>query len=404
MRRSRLIAIHTVLALLPATAASAQQAAQSSAPTMAARFGMDSVASADTFVEHEGAEGGAAFDLMGGWQLGPAVQIVARPVLRRDHEGDWSADLYQLALRHDRGRRVRMRLETGYLPSPIGISPLEARADNNPLVAPITSYTASLPAFEAGTPQTQLASPLYPLAVQATWSTSRWDLRASVLESSLVRVRPLTGDDKPPRAPQIALGGGLTPRIGLRLGASLAYGRYASRNEVADASAGHRTASILSVDGDYAFGHTRIYGDMVYTSLERAADHAVASALTVTAVQTLTPRWYVAGRAQRLTTSNLLHSYYGEPYPYGEPGGGIPQAGYDDHGAYNSSPAAALDPAVLQWQDLGAADALTIETGAGYRLSPALTLRATYLGYRGFDDDAIEHHGTFSIVWTRRWF
>ncbi len=389
-----------VVAMLMAPAVSAQQPAPAAPSTIAERFGLDSVVSADTFVEHEGAEGGAVVDLMGGWQLGSAVQIVARPVLRRDHEGEWSADLYQFALRHDRGGRVRMRIEAGYLPSPIGISPLETRADSNPLVAPITSYTAYLPPFEAGTPETQLASPLYPLALQATWSTTRWDLRASVLESSLVRVRPLTGDDKPPRAPQLAMGGGVVPRIGLRLGASVAYGRYASRDEVDDPSAGDRTAAIVSIDGEYAFGHTRIYGDLVRTSLERTADHAVATALTVTAVQTLTPRWFVAGRGQRLTTSNLLHSPEIDPHDYST--GGAPDGGRPGDNGHEG--AHGLYPPVAHLQDLGAADALTIETGVGFRLAPALTLRATYLGYRAFSDDELEHHATFSIVWTRRWF
>ena len=358
-------------------------------------FGLDSVTSAETYVEHGGAEAGAALDLLGGWQAGP-VQILARPVLRRDRDGDWSADLYQLALRHDRGRRVRLRIEAGSLPSPIGISPLETRASDNPLVAPITSYTARLPLFEAGTPQTQLLSPLYPLAVQATWSTTRWDLRASVLESSLVRVRPLIGGDRPPRAPQIALGGGVTPRAGLRLGASAAFGRYARAGEVAGGLGGDRHARILSLDGDYSAGYTRVYGDFVHTRLDRAEGHTTATALTVTAVRTLTPRWYVAARGQRLTTSHLLMPAYGSPYD--DPDAAPYPASDSSLAAYAYAP---HPPALV---DAGPSDALTIETGAGFRLSPDLTIRASYLGYRAFADEALEHHVVCSIVWTRRWF
>ncbi len=393
--RARLVFGVCCAVVLMAATVHAQPAAGYQAPLT--RFGLDSVTSAETYVEHDGAEAGAAIDLLGGWQAGP-VQILARPVLRRNHDGDWSADVYQLAVRHDRGRRVRMRLEAGYLPSPIGISPLETRASDNPLVAPITSYTTRLPLFEEGTPRTQLASPLYPLAVQATWSTPRWDLRTSVLESSLVRVRPLTGEYKPPRAPQLAVGGGITPRTGLRLGASAAFGRYARADEVAGGLGGDRHARILSVDGDYSVAYTRVYGDFVHTRLDRAEGYTTATALTVTAVQTLTPRWYVAARGQRLTTSHLLASGYESPHdqPYHH------RHSEEDYalaalGGYIPGP----DDAP---HDLGPSDALTIETGVGFRLSPDLTVRASYLGYRAFVGRELEHHAVFSLVWTRRWF
>lgn len=407
MPTSRTRRIFAFVAVCLVTAApAAAQTPSAAAPSAIAKVAADSVVSADTFVEHEGAEGGAVFDFLGGWRLGPSVELIARPVLWRDHDGDWDGDIYQLALRHDRPGRVRMRLEGGYLPSPIGISPLESRADANPLIAPITAYTAALPVFEAGTPQTQLASPLYPLAVQATWATSHWDVRAALLESSLVRVRPLTGDNKPPRAPQLAVGGGLTPYIGLRLGASLAYGRYARAEEVADPSAGDRTATIVGVDGDYSIGYTRVYGDFVRTSLERAGDHAVATGLTITAVRTLSPRWYVAGRGQRLTTNHLLvrqeHSYSHHTSS---------DSSYGDHsGDYGLQPPASNSPygtapyvPVADWVDGGSGFAFGLESTLGYRLSPDITVRAGYLGYRAFGDDELEHHATFSLVWAKRW-
>jgi hypothetical protein len=38
-----------------------------------------------------------------------------------------------------------------------------------------------------------------------------------------------------------------------------------------------------------------------------------------------------------------------------------------------------------------------------YRLTPEVTLRAGYPGYRAFGDPEIEHHATASMVWARRW-
>jgi hypothetical protein len=374
----------------------APAAAQDSPAPAGARIAADTVASSDAWVEHEGAETGAALDLLGAWRVTGALDVLARPVFRRDHEGDWHADVYQLAVRYGRGRQLRWRLEAGYLPSPIGVSPLESRADVNPLIAPVTAYTAWLPAIEGGTPPTQLASPLYPLAAQVTVSSTRWDARAAVLESSLVRVRPLTGPDKPPRAPQLALGGGVTPRVGLRLGGSFAHGRYARADEVADRRSGDRFATILGADADWAVGYTRVYADAVRTRFDRADGDAVASAVTVTGVRTLAPRWFLAGRVQRLTTSHRVEAAevpgpaYGHGYDSGYGGHG---GGYGGH-----------TPAAPAWVDRGGASALGLETALGYRLTPEVTIRAGYLGYRGFDDDAVEHHATCSIVWARRWW
>ena len=233
------------------------------------------------------------------------MTIDARPVITRGYDGAWHADIYQLAVRYDRPGDVRWRLEAGYLLSPVGILPLESRADQNPMIVPTASYTSYLPTFEAGTPPVQLATGLYPLGAQATASATHWDLRAGVLGSSPVRVRPLTGD-RPPGAPQLAFGGGVTPLTGLRIGGSFVYGRYAKASEVAVPSTGDRMATIVGFDADYAFGFTRFYVDWMHNAYERADGTTIGTALTATAVRTLTPRWYLAGRVQRQTTSDSL--------------------------------------------------------------------------------------------------
>ena len=79
-----------------------------------------------------------------------------------------------------------------------------------------------------------------------------------------------------------------------------------------------RAATIVSADGDWSFAYTRLYGDFVRTSFTRAvAAPVVATAFTLTGVQTLSPRWFVAGRAQRLTTSDRVESRSSPAYGYG---------------------------------------------------------------------------------------
>jgi hypothetical protein len=345
----RAVLAGTVLvAPMLAVPARAQTPVQGGGGTVA-HVAADTVASSSAFVQSGERHSVSMLDVLGAWRVASGVEVILRPVLQRDYFGNWQADLYQLAVRYDTGTRVRSRIEAGYLPSPIGLAPLESRADANPLVAPVTAYTSFLPSFEAGTPTTQLSSPLYPLAAQATVSARYWDVRGAVLDSSLVRVRPLTGDNKPPRAPQVAVGGGVTPHIGLRLGASFARGRFARASEVADRTRGDRMATVVGVDGDYSIGYTRVYGEWIRTSFDRATGRAAASGITLTAVRTLAPRWFLAGRAQRLTTSHMVIKRVAEVEDYGN--------GY-------------LHQDAPTWADLGPQDALSLETALGYRLSP----------------------------------
>jgi hypothetical protein len=379
----------SVLALLiaGATLAGSRPAiAQEYAPASTARVGADTVISADGLFEHDETSGGLTIDMLGGWKVASRLDVLARPVVSKRSDDTWEANLYQLAMRYSRPGAVRMQVEGGFLPSPIGILPLEARADQNPVIIPATSYEASLPTFEAGTPTVQLTSANYPLALQVTTSATHWDLRAAVLGSSPSRVRPLTGEDRPPSSPQIAFGGGVTPHIGLRLGGSFSHGRYAKASEVADPPTGDRMATLIGLDADYSVGFTRVYADFVHGSYDRVTDGVATTALTLTAVRTLTPHWYLAARGSRQTTSDMLkqkeygHHYYSYSGYYGSGGG------------------------EKEWEDIGAANALTVQAVAGYRFSADLTFRAGYAGYRQFGSDELEHGFACSVVWAHRWW
>lgn len=335
------------------------------------RVGIDSVTSADVYAASDEHQGSAVFDISAAWRVARGVQVSFRPVVSRGLDGEWEANVYQAAIRYDRPGSVLLRFEGGYLPSPVGILPLESRADQNPMITPAQNYDAWLPFFERGTPWVQLTSGLYPLAAQVTAAASRWDVRGAVLGSSTARTRPLTGEDKPPAAPQLALGGGVTPVIGLRLGASFERGDYAKASELAVPSTGDRLATIVGVDADYSYGYTRVYADWIQGIFERAEGSTTGRALTVTGVRTLSPRWYVAARLQReSTTAALIRP---------------PASG------------SLIGPLTEPQTQLG------VETVAGFRVTPELTIRAGYYGYREFGESDFESHAACSIVWTQRW-
>ena len=325
--------------------------------------------SADVYAASDENQGSAVIDISAAWRVASRVQVSFRPVISRGLDGEWETNVYQAAMRYDRPGRVRLRFEGGYLPSPIGILPLESRADQNPMITSAQNYDAWLPFFERGTPWVQLTSGLYPLAAQVTAAAERWDLRGAVLGSSTARTRPLTGEDKPPAAPQLAVGGGVTPFIGLRLGASFERGVYARASELAAPSTGDRHATIVGLDADYAIGFTRVYADWIQGVFDRAAGSTTGRALTVTGVRTLSPRWYVAARLQRESTTDAL---------------------------IRPAPPAGQPPSEPQTQ-------LSVESVAGFRVTPELTVRAGFYGYREFGDHDLESHATCSIVWTQRW-
>jgi len=337
-----------------------------------ARVGIDSVTSADVYAASDQHQGSAVIDISAAWRVASRVQVSFRPVISRGLDGSWDTNVYQAAMRYDRPGPVRLRFEGGYLPSPIGILPLESRADQNPMITSAQNYDAWLPFFERGTPWVQLASGLYPLAAQVTAAAERWDVRGAVLGSSTARTRPLTGEDKPPAAPQLAVGGGVTPFIGLRLGASFERGVYARASELAAPSTGDWRATIVGLDADYSVGFTRIYADWIQGVFERATGSTTGRALTVTGVRTLSPRWYVAARLQHESTTDAL---------------------------VRSSGSASLAVHALTEPQTQ----LTVETVAGLRLTPELTVRAGYYGYREFGEPDLESHAVCSIVWTQRW-
>jgi hypothetical protein len=332
------------------------------------RFALDVVAATD------GVKGstprrdvGTWFDIFGAVRVADGLDIVARPVIsRRPFDGSWQRQIYQLGARYERGTArdggLGFRVEAGQMPSPIGLALLENRPDLNPVISQHSAYYMSLPRVDPEIPRISLIAAAYPLGSQITVATRGWDARAAVIDSSPVRGRPFFGANKPPRMANVVSGFGVTPRVGLRLGAAAAHGPYAASQEVRDRSRGDREATMWQVEGEWSFGYTRIAGEFVRSSLETARANAVASGGWIEIMQTLTPRLFVAGRAdsqqfeyQRPTASNLETQHYER-----------------------------------------------FETIAGFRLSPNITVRGGYMVRHGYVVSHWDDQVIGSVVWQKK--
>ena len=297
------------------------------------------------------------------------VDVVARPVIsRRAFDGAWQRQMYQLGVRYERPapsvRGLGLRLEVGQMPSPIGIGMLENRADLNPVVSQHSAYYLPLPRVDPEIPRAFLIAGTYPFGAQATVSSRRWDARLAAIDGSPVRGRSMLGSNRPPRLLNMVAGFGVTPRVGLRLGAAVAHGAYASVREVRDQSHGDRDATMVQVEGEWSFGYTKIVGEWVRSVLETARHDALTHGYWLEATRTLAPRLFVAAR---------WDWQYFEYQPPGNP-------------------------------TLAEQRYKRFETNLGIRVSPDVTLRAGYLGREGYvvfhwDDQFIA-----SLVWQKRIF
>jgi hypothetical protein len=224
----------------------------------------------------------------------------------------------------------------------------------------------------------------YPVGAVVSASGTRWDLRGGVTDSTPARARSMFSSGKPPSATQFVLGGGITPITGLRFGGAFAVGRYrigavsqramvipsnsygaeyATNGIVAKGSLlPDANASVVNVEGEYAIGYTRVTGEFIVDRFETMISPAVARGLNLLAVRTLSPRWFVAGRAVRASTPVLVGASEGRHI------------------------------------------AKSAEATLGYRLNRTITFRAAYQGSTSFSRSAWQHGIAFSTVWSQRWW
>ncbi len=92
----------------------------------------------------------AWFDVFGAVRIVDGLDLRVRPVVfRRAFDGSWQGQLYELALRYERPGTIGLRVDAGQLTSPIGLSVLENRPDQNPVVSLHSTLYLPIPALRS---------------------------------------------------------------------------------------------------------------------------------------------------------------------------------------------------------------------------------------------------------------
>jgi hypothetical protein len=324
---------------------------------------LDTSADVDRAVDASGATtGGAIFDAYIAARVGRGLEIAARPWTQRQASGEWNKQLWLAAVRYEHKGPVGIRVEGGLITSPVGLANLSLRPHLNPTVAQPSSLFQGMPAPEPFSPRVTLLGAVYPLGVSTTVSGTHWDVRGAIIDTSPLRTRRVFGDANPYRFANVVIGGGITPVVGLRIGGSVTHGGWRRADEV-PLSNGDRMATIITIEGEWSFRYTKLLGEWTHDRLETNAGHAIEEGWYLQGQQTLTPRWFVAGRVERLEG----------PPPLAAPQG--PRQTF-----------------------AGA------EETVGFRLTPEITLRASYRARRLFSQQDFSHQAMASVVWARRWF
>lgn len=358
-------------------------AASAHAQDVTGRVAMEAVASISVSSADDG-DPFLMFDQISTVGVGRGWEAIVRPWARRMPGGDWAAEMYQLQMRYTSSTRFPVRFDAGVISSPLGLTTLELKPDVNPTIAAPFYYFVPLPPFDGNFDRVTIMSGGYPLGAIVTTSGTHWDLRTGVTDATPARARSVFSSEKAPAAAQFVLGGGVTPTTGLRFGAGLAVGHYrvdavAQKNMAipADPYASQpadsgfiprgtplpdELATVFNVEGEYAIGYTRVSGEFVVDRFETLISPAIARGFNIVVVQTLSPRWFTAGRIVGASTPILT-----TPTP-------VRRAGK------------------------------SAEATIGYRLTPTITFRGAYQGSRGFSAPAWQHAVTVSTVWAQRWW
>lgn len=301
-------------------------------------------------------------DFTGTARLGRGWVAYVRPWFRQASTDPYavSKEIYQAAVQHERRGRVATRLDLGYILSPIGIGLLDMRPDTNPTTMPHLSYLVPMPSFDAGAPASLPVASSYPLGGVFTVSSRRWDARAAVIASPPNRSYVLYAASPNPRSrPFAVVGGGVTPRTGLRIGVGFGAGEYARAEEFTRPTTGGRQLHMVSVEGEFAFGYTKLTGEVTRDTMTTGKADVHATQWFVQGIHTLAPRWFVAGR---LEGANAPPSLF-----------------------------------------LGAHPTLrTSEATVGYRISNAFLLKNGVTSRKTYYAARADHQYSAALVWSRR--
>lgn len=340
----------TAIAALLCVCASQARAQETVEPRVSA----EAVASAVMLSSYDHVS--AIVDVTGTLRMSDGMVLIARPWAWHRPDGTSTFQMYQLQVRYVSRTARPFRVDGGIITSPIGLNPLQMRADLNPLISPVPYYVIPLPRFERAFEGLQPLSAGYPLGVMVSTSGSLWDMRGGVLDTTPARAGVELKHDGYAPQPQVVFGGGVTPRAGLRFGGALAHGRY--RDD--DDSLGDGTATVANLEAEYTVNHTRLSGEWVVDRFQGSTGTVTAHSFYVQGVQTILPRLYGAARFAHVKTPPVF--------------------------AVGRS---------TEWT--------TAEVTAGIRLTPDWTVRTGYFAQRAYFAEW-DHQAAVSIVWDARWY
>jgi hypothetical protein len=150
--------------------------------------------------------------------------------------------------------------------------------------------------------------------VQARWSADRADAAISVTTGTLSH--PRIADDNDSK--QISGRFGVRPVAGLALGVSGARGGWISRNVPSKEPRGRLAQSAFGADAEYSRDHWIVRGEMVWSrwrvpfaSAPPEGPALDALGTTIDGRYRISPRWYVAARADHLGFSKITGSILG---------------------------------------------------------------------------------------------
>jgi hypothetical protein len=338
-----------------------------------ARYSLESAVSVDEFGGENAVHSPQiVIDVSAAMRIATNWQLYVRPWFRMPRpsapglpQPDWDTELYQAGVRYERPGAIATRVDAGYLLSPIGLGLYDVRPGVNPTIVTHLSYVLPMPVFDPTVPRVSAIAATYPLGAQATVSSTKWDARAAVMASSPTRVWAAGAVTNPDQTPVVVAGGGVTPVVGLRLGAAVAHGDYATADEVRGPSPEGRPMTMLSGEGEWAFGGTKISGEIVRTAFDTIGEpSSIAYEWFVQGQQTITPRWFAASRYEGTSAPPLVNG---------------------------------IVPGTRTYLQI-------VETTAGYRLSPDFTLRGSYYMRRNYGAATWTQQVGASLVWTQRWW
>lgn len=361
------VSVRMALAAIVCAAAVAAVPCPASAQALS-RVSLDSVSAADLF-RGGGTTGNpdASLDISSVVRLGGGWSVHLRPWFFKSsaNDSEWSKEIYQAAARYERAGTTSVRLDAGYIASPIGVGMLDMRADINPTIQPHLSYFVPLLPFDRGAPGVGAIKASYPLGVHLAVSTARWDARMAVVNSAPTRRYALHAEYGNPRPTPVAIaGGGVTLAPGLRVGTSFASGHYATAEEVGDPSGDARTLRMWTAEGEYARGYTRLVGEFTHERFQHGSSGDTAATWFAQATETLSPRWFAAARHEVVSAPAMEVS-----------GPGAPRLTFR-----------------------------TSEGTLGYRVTPEVTLRSSITVQRWYTAPASDRRIGAQIVWSRRWW